>query len=274
MCIFFFFIIVQDATPANFLTIFLKSCMRTPANFGIKRGKIVYVCESKDLSWYYDSGTYLCVNKTDGSLLNIYKLLCFDTSCVNGWISMLLFNDEKTNQINQRKGGTTGVCLCVCVCSQMSVCMCVWEYVFWTVWSGRSALWDRCPHLVLNYSSCQLACPPSPWKPLTRSFTPIPTDSPLHPLLGPHFLLARSLIISSLIHSFTASLSPHSHFPVHLTSPIFSSVFPRLPLFSISVFLISPELPLTSLSFLLSLSLSPCISPCWHSLLCCLHVAD
>lgn len=30
------------------------------------------------------------------------------------------------------------------------------KYTLGTLWPHRSALWDRCPHLILNYSSCQL----------------------------------------------------------------------------------------------------------------------
>lgn len=116
-----------------------------------------------------------------------------------------------------------------------------------TVWSGRNALWDRCPHLVLNYSSCQRASSPSPWKPLTKSFSPIPMDSPLHPLLGPHFLISLSLIISFLICSSLSLLTP---LQVYLLPCFFSSVFLQLPLFSLSILLISPELPLTHFLFL------------------------
>lgn len=66
-------------------------------------------------------------------------------------------------------------------------------------------------------------------------------DSPLHPSLSSSLPSgAHSLIISSLIRSFTG---------LFLWTPIFSSVFLLLPLFSISVFLISPKFPPTHLRF-------------------------
>ncbi len=163
----------------------------------------------------------------------------------------------------------------ICVCARTSNCVCVWEYVPGTMWSGRSALWDRCPHLVLNYSSCQLACPPSPWKPLTKSFTPHPcgftSSSPPRPSLPP-LSLSPSLSPPWFVH--LQPLSPSLLLSLFLTSPIFSSVFPLLQLFSISVFLISPELPLTHFLFLSPSFFSSCLSPCWHSLLCYPRVAD
>lgn len=64
-------------------------------------------------------------------------------------------------------------------------------------------------------------------------------------------LLSLSLSHYLLPDSFIYSLSgPPLLLLVFLTSPIFSSVFLLLPLFSISVFLISPELPLTHFLFL------------------------
>lgn len=108
----------------------------------------------------------------------------------------------------------------------MMICVwvCVWEYVLGTMWSGRSALWDRCPHLVLNYSSCQLACPPSLWKPLTKSFTP--------PSLRIHLFISASALTSSTLslslphylfpgRSFTASLALTPTFSL----PYFSNLF-------------------------------------------------
>lgn len=111
-------------------------------------------------------------------------------------VSFYLKNQSYTTQ---RLALTTGAAedWCVRIC----------KYVLVTVWSGRNALWDRSPHLVLNYSSCQRASSPSPWKPLTKSFTPIPTDSSLHPLPGPHFLISLS---HYLLPDLFIPLTPHS----------------------------------------------------------------
>lgn len=115
--------------------------------------------------------------------------------------------------------------------------ICAWVSVI----SQRWIVGSMSTHLILNYSSCQLPCPVLLWKPLTKSFTLIPMDSSFHPILCPSLSSrACSLIISSLIHSFTG---------LFLRTSVFSSVFLLLPLFSVSVFLISPKFPMTHHSF-------------------------
>jgi len=122
------------------------------------------------------------------------------------------------------------------------VCVCVRLCALDSVVRKKCIVGSMSTHLVLNYSSCQRPCPPSLWKPLTKTFNP---SLRIHLFILSSTLTSFSsshwLIISSLIRSFTPLLL----LPVFLSSQIFPSVFLLLPLFSISVFLIIPELLLT-----------------------------
>lgn len=88
--------------------------------------------------------------------------------------------------------------------------------------------------------------------------------------------LPSPALSSSLSPPWFVHLQPLLPLPVFLTYPIFPSVFLLLLLFSISVFLISPELLLTHLLFfsLFLLSLPAFFLTCWHYLFCYPCVAD
>lgn len=119
---------------------------------------------------------------------------------------------------------------------------CVATYTLGTLWPHRSALWDRCPHLILNYSSCQLPLSTIAVETADQELYALPyrfTSSSPHQLSLPskiHSLFHYLSLDLLLLHALSVSLLILVCFitpPSSLDSPKFmdlpSSLYPDRP---------------------------------------------
>lgn len=117
-------------------------------------------------------------------------------------------------------------------------------------------------HLFLNYSSCQLPCPASPWKPLTESFIP---SQRIHLFILSSALTSFSTSLSLIISSLICSFSLSSHLKSFWVLQSFHLSF----IYSLYSVYLSSSLVLNSHWFTqLILFIFPFFIVCWHSLLC------